>query len=123
MKIETSEATPLQLNWLVAQCEGKAVEYLDDGITRCLLQKPCGFYVPTTDWAQGGSIIERESIEIAKLYDGWIACINVPEDGDWESNGQWGATPLIAAMRCYVAAKLGHEVEIPDEFCTHEEAA
>jgi hypothetical protein len=26
-----------------------------------------------------------------------------------------GHTPLIAAMRCYVASKLGDEVEIPDE--------
>lgn len=27
----------------------------------------------------------------------------------------YGPTPLIAAMRCYVASKLGEEVEIPDE--------
>jgi len=26
-----------------------------------------------------------------------------------------GPTPLIAAMRCYVASKLGDEVEIPQE--------
>jgi hypothetical protein len=26
-----------------------------------------------------------------------------------------GRTPLIAAMRCYVASKLGDEVEIPEE--------
>jgi hypothetical protein len=26
-----------------------------------------------------------------------------------------GSTPLIAAMRCYVASKLGDEVEIPKE--------
>jgi len=25
-----------------------------------------------------------------------------------------GFTPLIAAMRCYVASKLGDEVEIPE---------
>jgi hypothetical protein len=28
---------------------------------------------------------------------------------------QYGDTPLIAAMRCYVASKLGDEVEIPKE--------
>jgi hypothetical protein len=27
----------------------------------------------------------------------------------------YGPTPLIAAMRCYVEAKLGDEVEIPKE--------
>jgi hypothetical protein len=26
-----------------------------------------------------------------------------------------GPTPLVAAMRCYVASKLGDEVEVPDE--------
>lgn len=28
---------------------------------------------------------------------------------------QKGPTPLIAAMRCYVASRLGDEVEIPEE--------
>ena len=28
---------------------------------------------------------------------------------------QFGPTPLIAAMRCYVASKLGDEVEVPEE--------
>jgi hypothetical protein len=29
-----------------------------------------------------------------------------------------GPTPLIAAMRCYVASKLGDTVEIPEELLT-----
>jgi hypothetical protein len=33
-------------------------------------------------------------------------CENIPERGD---------TPLIAAMRCYVASKLGEEIDIPEE--------
>ena len=28
---------------------------------------------------------------------------------------QFGPTPLIAAMRSYVASKLGETVEVPDE--------
>ena len=27
----------------------------------------------------------------------------------------WAETPLVAAMRCYVASKLGDEVDIPEE--------
>lgn len=27
--------------------------------------------------------------------------------------GSWGPTPLIAAMRAYVASKFGDEVELP----------
>gem|GEM_PF-2663022 len=30
----------------------------------------------------------------------------------------FGKTPLVAAMRCYVASKLGEEVDIPDELKT-----
>jgi hypothetical protein len=32
-----------------------------------------------------------------------------------DSDAVIGPTPLIAAMRCYVAAKLSNEVEIPEE--------
>ena len=61
-------------------------------------------------WAQGGPIIERERIQLR------------PERGtEWRAYSgllgpdTTGATPLIAAMRCYVASKLGDEVEIPEE--------
>jgi hypothetical protein len=31
-----------------------------------------------------------------------------------------GDTPLVAVMRCYVASKLGSEVDIPEELLTKE---
>lgn len=34
---------------------------------------------------------------------------------DWPRHYFVGPTPLIAAMRCYVASKLGDEVEVPEE--------
>lgn len=34
---------------------------------------------------------------------------------DWHKHYLCGPTPLIAAMRCFVASKLGDEVEIPEE--------
>ena len=66
----------------------------------------------STDWSQGGPIIERECIFIAPTWDG--------EKGGSSARASrtaWieGPTPLIAAMRCYVASKLGDEVEIPEE--------
>lgn len=74
----------------------------------------------STDWSQGGPIIERER----------IALILLPSP-NYTSNKEWnywsasvvthsvtGPTPLIAAMRCYVASKLGDEVDIPEELCT-----
>jgi hypothetical protein len=33
---------------------------------------------------------------------------------------QEGDTPLVAAMRCYVASKLGDEVEIPEQIMEGE---
>ena len=38
----------------------------------------------------------------------WMAYIRHDEE-------YFGPTPLIAAMRCYVASVLGDEVEVPDE--------
>lgn len=74
---------------------------------------------PSTDWSHGGPIIERE--HIAVMFDGaeWCAavCEQVNAGGDpaFTSRLYPGPTPLIAAMRCYVAFKLGDEVEIPEE--------
>jgi hypothetical protein len=59
----------------------------------------------STDWAQGGPIIEREKIELT--HDGFEWWARIWADEDYE-----GPTPLIAAMRCYVASKLGDEVKL-----------
>jgi len=56
----------------------------------------------------GGSLIEREGIQIQKHKSGWVA---LPADAQFsEEEYQEGPTPLIAAMRCYVASKLGDEI-------------
>jgi hypothetical protein len=68
-------------------------------------------FMPSTDWAAGGSIIEREKIALnhSAKVDVWFA------ENYAETKHECGKTPLIAAMRCYVASKLGDEVEIPEE--------
>ena len=113
MKIKTSELTGAALDWAVAKCEGLGlgprgfVVYYHDG-------EPA-MWQPSTDWAQGGPIIEREKISVMFSFDlgVWVSAIGelwVPEEG-----GVHGPTPRIAAMRCFVASKLGDEVEIPEE--------
>ena len=67
-------------------------------------------YNYSTDWAQGGPIIERQEIELIPKGMHWDAYA----DEDFHVPYS-GPTPLIAAMRCYVASKLGDEVEIPEE--------
>ena len=115
--IKVAEATQLQLNWLVAKVEGKDGVLHDDGITRCIvIAAPSGVYKgtysPSINWALGGPIIERERITIRQWTDMPIIHAYMPHDG-----APWGAgpTPLIAAMRCYVAGRLGGEVEVPEE--------
>ena len=69
-------------------------------------------YTPSTDWEQGGPIIEREGITVSKEKGGWSAYFrdNLFED-DGSEHWQTGPTPLIAAMRCYVASKQGESNE------------
>jgi hypothetical protein len=78
----------------------------------------------STDWGQGGPIIEREGISVEVLHegDGWCACIGCTPhdflmlDQPYASNATYaeGPTPLIATMRCFVAECYGDEIEIPD---------
>ncbi len=70
-------------------------------------------FQPSEDWARGGPIIEREKITPHADTDEWIAQAWGP--GNFN---QAGPTPLIAAMRCFVASKLGPEVEIPNELAS-----
>ena len=64
----------------------------------------------STNWSQGGPIIEREGITLRCGLHGWDAEL---EEFDAISHGP---TPLIAAMRCYVCSIMGDVVEIPEEF-------
>lgn len=114
MKIKTSDLTGAALDWAVNQIE----ECCNDPFTPMF----------STDWSQGGPIIEREKIGV------WWATHYVDDDGV-EYGNHWyaemgctdenadsrycgvadGPTPLITAMRCYVASRLGDEVEVPNE--------
>jgi hypothetical protein len=95
--MRTSELTGAALDWAVAKCEGYRLDLV-----------PEGSYTPSTDWAQGGPIIEREKITQEWTGEDWMAYIR--HDDEF-----FGPTPLIAAMRCYVASKLGDDIEIPKE--------
>ena len=110
--MKTSELTGAALDWAVAKCESLDC-YIEDGVVH-LKGQPFDtdwrYWLPSTDWAQGGPIIERNLITIFRHDEEWFAHsqLSTPEDFH-------GDTPLIAAMRCYVASQLGGEVEIPEE--------
>jgi hypothetical protein len=64
-------------------------------------EQSCIHYSPSTNWAQGGPIIEREKISVE--YTG----VGIWEGYDPVMTGQ---TFLETAMRCFVASKFGEEV-------------
>jgi Protein of unknown function (DUF2591) len=100
--MKTSELTGAALDWAVAKCERPNWD-----ATILTMNVLNGGFNPSINWAQGGPIIEREGIDIYQSGV-WVAEM----DGKHTTEGP---TPLIAAMRCYVASKLGDEVDVPEE--------
>ena len=111
--MKTNELVGAALDWAVAEAEG----FFKNDMARITDGKVDVFYfdgyAPSIDWQQGGAIIERERITV----------IAMPK-GSWATSTPLHTfhqpTPLIAAMRCYVASKLGDEVEVPTELTQGE---
>jgi hypothetical protein len=101
--MKTSELIDLALDWAVATITKAGIVSLNGTY---IIDTKGKRYSPSTDWAQGGPIIEREGIALAKDGHQWMAMMEEPF---------FGPTPLIAAMRCYVASKLGDTVDVPEE--------
>lgn len=133
MKIKTKDLTGIELDWAVAAIifeEEPLIGY--DGRKRCLgwidfdsldydsvyseylefhpFQKQ---FNPSTDWVDGGPIIEKEKIGLTNEgADWWRADLATTPAKHFFG---YGPTPLIAAMRCFCSANLGDEVDIPEE--------
>jgi hypothetical protein len=128
--MKTSELTGALLNYWVARAEG--YQFIDippdangENASRVLAPPdllesgwtpaPTGKYghiIPdwSTSWVHGGPIIERERIATEWFYGEWAAHMGPRPMA--LTVGQYSAapTPLIAAMRAYVASKFGDEV-------------
>lgn len=113
MKIKTAELTGAALDWAVATANGDYPQW--DAEWEVFYAANGDDMDYSTDWAQGGPIIERERIRIDCPWNPGPFEAECKIDGvtAWTN----GPTVLIAAMRCYVASKLGDEVDVPDELC------
>lgn len=121
MKVKVSELSGHALDWAVGVAIGlelKVPEGFNKPYWHMGGELYCSKFQPSTEWMQGGPLIERYGIDLSEppCIDrnreiGWQAR---PDDGatHWHS----GETALIAAMRSIVAAKISYEIEIPDEF-------
>lgn len=107
--MKTSALIGPALDWAVAKCETASGRDNADTWLRDFLIRFGTRY--SSVWSQAGPIIEREALTICTQMTRF----------DWQAINfhgditQFGPTPLIAAMRCYVASKLGDEIEIPEE--------
>ena len=144
--MKVSELTGHALNWAVAMAEGDKVyrprlgrpsdwnkeAYLADGsddrwVVRVENARVAHFvdwtYNPSGDGMQGGPISEREEFTLSHSpYEHVFYGRARPWCAEKRGVMEYGPTPLIAAMRCYVASKLGDEVEIPAELLTKEKS-
>ena len=112
MKINTSNLTGAALDWAVAKCEGDDMRMGRHENPRAFVGFLAQADYYADSWALGGPIIERETIGI------WPAG-KEGHEGQWgarvlNTHIAYGATPIIAAMRCHVAGKLGDCVDVPD---------
>jgi hypothetical protein len=120
--MKTSELTGAALDWAVCEATGMFKAYTQFRSGKNFL-KVYGVarnkhLHPSTNWSQGGPIIERERLQVTTERDGtWICSIPfaVEIGGYRKYIFTHGPTPLIAACRCYVVSKLGDDVDVPEE--------
>lgn len=117
-KVKTKDLKGAALNSAVAKCNGWTTMRCGYDCN-CLqhrdpLGRPQVLPSYSTEWSLAGPIIEAEMIDL----------VYRPGDkkpGFWDSygprtpHGFSADTPLVAAMRCFVASKLGDEIDIPEE--------
>jgi hypothetical protein len=121
MKYKVDELIGARLDQAVAMAEGHPCGPLYEvkvpGAAPTMRQM---LFAPSTDWSAAGRIIDRERISI-----------NGPDEHeqdakDWRASMPWveqpgivvqerarGPTALVAAMRVWVAYRLGREVDLP----------
>jgi hypothetical protein len=128
--MKVSELTGDLLDYWVAKAEGHEVDPpLQPGQEWPSRESFGRKYEPnyiafSTDWAAGGPIIERERIHLftfkaptrttnrGDLGAGDEPCIGWAAHNEaWKPDAIAGPSPLIAAMRAYVASKYGEEVQ------------
>ena len=125
MKIKTLDLEGAALDWAVAKAIGHTVhatvhylgvnEYGHVASSRAI---DLSNFSPSTDWSQGGPLIADSVCMLCR--DNPLSPIPVGTEG-WAAYHEGlpllidGPTPLIAACRAIVAAKLGDVVDVPDE--------
>jgi hypothetical protein len=123
MKHKTADLDGPLLDAAVAKAEGFTEFWWSESRGCFVYQAGPQHHLPLPsmkEWGNAGPIIEREHIRLEWTPGGgyfmgvkqdaphWIARTHLA------NHNEIGATPLIAAMRAYVASKFGEEVGLPN---------
>jgi hypothetical protein len=131
--VKTSELEGVQLDYWTARADGREAKIMQPGerlgrMRAAMTEPTCVVLAPDytghwkpfrVDWDSAGPIIERERIAVMPLRsDVWGASVFGDayvfsiDEGESDVDAT-GPTPLVAAMRAYVASKFGEEVPAP----------
>lgn len=137
MKVKTAELTGQALDWAVAKVLGWHMipvppDYDGDNPGEVIAPPiikpgewifppkgriPAGYFLErcSSDWMHGGPLIDMYKVEV--FFSGDTAFCKL---SGLAGAAGFGRTPLIAACRAIVSAKLGDEVEVPAELVEEE---
>ncbi len=136
MKIVMANVADLSgfaLDWFAAKCwysDGRIVRASQYGFIEVANSPETDAYFHrcslSTDWAQGGPILEKEGIgTVSQANDNsaWVASLAYarkvfrlsPIDLVYSYCTMRGPTPLVAGMRCFIVSRLGDKVIVPQE--------
>lgn len=112
-KMATAGLIGPPLDWAVAKAQGFVLLEMKDGMAWHFREGGyfcrSEIYCPSTDWDQGGPIVERNWTDL-------VSTLHARFGSDWPYTMHVrGCTTLVAFMRCYVLSNLGDEVDIPEE--------
>ena len=117
MKIKTQDLKSRQLDYVVEMIEIARMraegEHLKEWWVKSRRTDPTDY---SNDWLWSGPILE------SMLSDGLILQARIHTSRGAAASGKnsffcYGETPIIAVLKCFVASRLGNEVEIPEDLC------
>lgn len=123
VEAKTAELTGAALDWAVAKVCG--VRYINsyivtterNAIGEIISSSAISNYRPSTDWAHGGTLLDRYDIALNGGVAGGerviYATLRAVDDNEPFATAT-GSTRLIATCRAVVSAKLGDVVRVPE---------
>lgn len=137
VEVKTAELSGAALDWAVAEAEGVQRFVMGDDwpgnsvvadaadrdrvvicnlVGRLVVSRGGwnGQWTPSTDWSQGGPLIESHFVKLEPQGAAWKAGTDLRIGGTPYVEAT-GPVALCAAMRAIVVAKLGDVVQVPAE--------